>query len=233
MTGFVVEAPALCYHGIATTQEANSPMHPNPAFRKTPGERNLAFARDRGFGILAVNAEHGPLLSHIPFVLSQDGSSLEAHLVRSNPIVRLLAEPEKVVIAVSGADGYVSPDWYGMENQVPTWNYVAVHLRGVMRLSPQEALHGVLTRLSAGMESRLLPKKPWTSHKMDQDIYERMQRQIVPVAMSIETVEGTWKLSQNKPDAARLGAARGMHAAAMDTASLGLAALMQEASAGE
>ncbi|MEZ5871848.1 MAG: FMN-binding negative transcriptional regulator [Nitratireductor sp.] len=229
MTGFVVEALALCYHGNSTNEKAKSHMHPNPVFRKAPHDRNLAFARDRGFGILAVNADNGPLLSHVPFVLSQDGTTLEAHLVRSNPIVRLLAEPRAVAIAISGPDGYVSPDWYGVENQVPTWNYVAVHLRGVMRLSPQEELHGVLERLSHEMESRLLPKKPWKSDKMDQEIYERMLRQIVPVAMTVETVDGTWKLSQNKPDAARLGAAHGMREAALDAASHDLADLMEDA----
>ena len=232
MTGFVVEALVLCYHGGSTNEKAKPQMHPNPVFRNEAHERNLAFARQRSFGVLALNAKEGPLLSHIPFRLSGDGTSLEAHLVRSNPIVRLLAEPQPAVIAVSGADGYISPDWYDLENQVPTWNYVAVHLRGVLQLMPQDELHGVLDRLSASMETRLLPKKPWTSSKMDQQVYERMQRQIVPVSMAVHAIDATWKLSQNKPDAARIGAAKGVRAAAMDAASHVLAELMDEAQAG-
>jgi len=60
-----------------------------------------------------------PLLSHVPFLLSEDGRRAELHLVRSNPICR--AAPGAARIAVSGSDGYVSPDQYGIPGQVPTW----------------------------------------------------------------------------------------------------------------
>ncbi len=181
-------------------------MHPNQSFRKTPTERNIAFAQQRSFGVLAVNADGGPLLSHIPFQLSRDGSTVEAHLVRSNPIVRLLAEPQQGVIAVTGGDAYISPDWYGADKQVPTWNYVAVHIRGTLERLADDALHGILERLSANMEDRLVPKKPWTIDKMDEDIYTRMKRQIVPVRMSVSAIDGTWKLSQNKSAEVRANA---------------------------
>lgn len=185
-------------------------MHPNPIFRREQRERNVSFARQRGFGTLAVNAESGPLLAHIPFLLSSDGKSLEAHLVRSNPILRLLETPQDAVIAVNGGDVYISPDWYGVADQVPTWNYVAVHLRGKLARMADEEMHGVLERLSEQFEQRLLPKKPWVTDKMDQSIYTRMLRQIVPVAMSVTDIDGTWKLSQNKPDSARAGAISGI-----------------------
>jgi len=185
-------------------------MHPNPVYRKETRQRNVAFARERSFGTLVVNSEDGPLLSHIPFNLSPDGSCLEAHLVRSNPILRLLGTPQKAAIAVTGADGYISPDWYGLDDQVPTWNYVAVHLRGTLKRLPDAELHPILERLSENFETRLAPKNPWTIAKMDQEIYQRMLRQIVPIAMDIAGIDGTWKLSQNKPDAARLGAADGL-----------------------
>lgn len=208
-------------------------MHPNPAFRQTPEPDSLALVRRRGFGMLCVNADGGPLVSHVPFLLAQDGRSIEAHLVRSNPIVRLIGEPADAVVAVSGGDGYVSPDWYGVENQVPTWNYVAVHLRGKLRLLPQEELHPILDRLSAHFEERLLPKKPWGSAKMDQEIYARMLRQIVPVRLDIERIDSTWKLSQNKTDEARMGAAAGMRAAGIGTETAMLADLMEKAGSGQ
>ena len=97
-----------------------------------------------------------------------------------------------------------------MDDQVPTWNYVAVHLRGSLKRLPHDELHGVLSRLSSAMEKRLHPKKPWTSDKMDQAVYEKMQRQIVPAILDVETINGTWKFSQNKPDDVRLRAAEGV-----------------------
>lgn len=121
-------------------------MHPNPAFRQASRDENLGFARSRGFGTLAVSAPEGPLLSHVPFLLNGAGTAADLHLVRSNPILRLLDAPRPAVIAVQGPDGYVSPDWYGMPDQVPTWNYVAVHLRGTLEPLPQDALRDLLSR---------------------------------------------------------------------------------------
>ncbi len=202
-------------------------MHPNPAFRQTPTDRNLAFARARSFGLLAVNAPDGPLISHIPFELSEDGAWLDLHLVRSNPIVRLLTLPQSVCLAVTGPEGYVSPDWYGVEDQVPTWNYVAVHLRGRLSLLSDAELRPLLDRLTAQFEARLLPKKPWTSNKMSSGVLERMMRMIAPCRMMIDDVQGTWKLSQNKSEAARLLAADGIEAAALAPEAAALAVLMR------
>lgn len=182
-------------------------MHPNPIFHDADATRNLAFARERGFGVLAVSAEQEPLLAHVPFLLNELGDVADLHLVRSNPIARALREPLNVKIAVSGPDTYISPDWYGVPDQVPTWNYVAVHLTGVLELRPQEELRGLLDRQSAFYEDRLLPKAPWKTAKMTESVLDKMMRQIVPCRMRVTAVDGTWKLNQNKPDAVRLSAA--------------------------
>ena len=195
-------------------------MHPNPAFRRTARDRNLAFARARGFGLFAVSAPDGPLLSHIPFLLDDAGQTAELHLIRSNPIVALAKDTVPAVLAVSGPDGYISPDWYGLPDQVPTWNYVAVHLRGVLEPVSPGDMHAMLDRLSAAFEARLAPKRPWTSAKMSPGTMDRMMRQILPFRLRIATVDGTWKLNQNKPDATR-------HLAADAVGDPELAALMR------
>ncbi len=204
-------------------------MHPNPIFRKSEREANLAFVQHRSFGTLSINADEGPLVSHIPFQLSEDGKSLEAHLVRSNPIARALREGDaKAVIAASGGDGYISPDWYKIDDQVPTWNYVAVHLRGTVRLLPDEDLHGVLERLSTAMETRLAPKPIWTMDKMTPDALAKMMRQIVPIAMDVTDIDGTWKLSQNKPDDVRIRAYQGLASTGFGLEYQAIAGLMKD-----
>ncbi|MVO16496.1 FMN-binding negative transcriptional regulator [Parasedimentitalea huanghaiensis] len=178
-------------------------MHPNPMFHDAETEQNLDFARARGYGVLAISCEGAPLISHVPFLLSQDGQWAELHLVRSNPIVKMLKNAYPARIAVSGPDGYVSPDWYGVEDQVPTWNYVAVHLTGDLELRPADELRDLLDRQSAFYEAQLLPKPPWSTTKMAPETLERMMRMIVPARMRIRDVDGTWKLSQNKSIGAR------------------------------
>jgi transcriptional regulator len=203
-------------------------MHPNPAFRQTPTERNLAFARGRGFGVLTVNGPEGPLAAHIPFLLSEAGDTLDLHLARSNPLARA-ALPAPALLAVSGPDSYISPDWYGIDDQVPTWNYVAVHLRGVLHPLSPDALRGHADALSARFEAELLPKMPWVSSKMSDGVMERMMRMILPFRMEITSVDGTWKLNQNKPESVRLSAADALDAMAGGSSAQALARLMREA----
>ncbi len=182
-------------------------MHPNPVFRDVSDEISLAFARARGFGVLGVNGSVGPIMIHVPFLLSDDGKFAEFHLVRSNEIARLLTQPIPATLAVNGPDGYISPDWYGAEGQVPTWNYVAVHLRGHVEALPDERLRDILNRQTIEYESKIAGKAPWSLDKMDDEALERMMRMIRPARMMVERIESTWKLGQNKPDAARLAAA--------------------------
>ena len=203
-------------------------MHPNPAFRKADTARNIAFARAQGFGVLAVATGDAPLISHIPFLLSGDGTRAEFHLVRSNPIVRLLSAPLRARLAVQGPHSYVSPDWYGVADQVPTWNYVAVHLVGEVTLQPQAQLRDLLDRQSAAHEARLAPKPAWLADKMTPEVLERMMRQIVPCALRVDEIAGTWKLGQNKPDAARLRAAEHLEPAAQGQDTGRIAALMRD-----
>ena len=198
-------------------------MHPNPSFRGETTEANLGFALHRGFGALCINGAMGPLASHVPFCATAGG--VEFHLVRNAPMARALATPQQGVILVSGADAYVSPDWYEMEHQVPTWNYHAVHLRGVVKLLPEAALRGHLERLSATFEERL-PKAPWQLGKMPDDVLARMMRAIVPCVLHIDEVQGTLKLGQNKPEAARLAAGRAMMTAAISPGAAEIGARM-------
>ncbi len=181
-------------------------MHPNPAFREAPEAHALALARERGFGALTVAGPDGVLAAHVPFLI-EDGV-LAAHLVRSNPLARLLRDgPAEALMMVSGPDAYISPDWYGEEDKVPTWNYVAVHLRGDLRLIAEDRLKAHLDRLSGNFEARLAPKPVWNSDKMTPGVMEKMMRQIVPVEMAIASVDSTFKLNQNRADEARLNAA--------------------------
>lgn len=178
-------------------------MHPNPAFRQATREQNLAFAQQTGFGVLTVAGDPWPLAAHVPFLVGE--GEIELHLARSNPICR--AAPAAALLAISGSDAYISPDWYGVPDQVPTWNYVAVHLRGRLEPLPVDSLHGHLDRLSDHFEAGLAPKPVWKTAKMTPAVLERMLRMILPFRLVIEDVQGTWKLSQNKPDAVRQAAA--------------------------
>lgn len=201
-------------------------MHPNPIFRTTSEDRSIAFLRARAFGALAVNGPDGPLVAHVPILLSEDANTAELHLMRSNPIQRALETPRAATLAVTGPDGYVSPDWYGIADQVPTWNYIAVHLSGTLTRLPEDRMRDMLDRQSAHFETMLAPKPPWTPAKMTPGVMDRMMRMIVPCRLAITAMDSTWKLNQNKPDAARHAAAARMVESGIGSDTAALAALM-------
>lgn len=188
-------------------------MHPNPIFHSKEHTKDLNFARERAFGTLSLNGDLVPMQAHVPFLLSEDGSSADLHLVRSNAIARRVSTPSPAVIAVTGTDSYISPDWYELKDQVPTWNYVAVHLIGTLERLPDTDLLDVLNRQSAAYEARLLPKPMWHTDKMDEAALAKMLRMIVPYRLTISDVSATWKLGQNKPEPARLAAAEAVEKA--------------------
>jgi transcriptional regulator len=144
------------------------------------------------------------MASLLPFYLdyADDGTARAAfHVARHNPLVALADGTSPWLLAVSGADAYVSPDWYVSPDQVPTWLYQAVHLTGSVRKLSDDELAVQLDTLSAKFESWLAPKLPWTSSKMTAGRLEAMKKAIVGLVMTIEDIEGSFKLNQHKSDA--------------------------------
>ncbi|MGN6818157.1 MAG: FMN-binding negative transcriptional regulator [Sphingomonas sp.] len=185
-------------------------MHPNAAFRWEDREAMRALVAELGFGALFCGTPDGPRVAHVPVVWLDD-ATLGLHLARGNGIVRHLDGASALFVA-QGPDGYVSPDWYGLDdNQVPTWNYVAVELEGVMRRMEPDALVAQVDQLTAEQEGRL-DKAPWTRRKMDPAIFAKMTGAIVGFGLEIAAWRGTLKLGQNKPEAARRAAADGVEA---------------------
>lgn len=201
-------------------------MHLNTVFRRAPDEHALAFVRERSFGQLTISGPDGLLAAHIPVLLSEDGTTLDLHLVRSNPIARALSEPQQALLTIMGPDGYVSPDWYGADDQVPTWNYVAVAMRGTLEKLDHDMIRDTIDRQSAHFENQL-PKTPWTSAKMTPEVLGKMMRQIVPCRMTITGLQSTFKLNQNKSDDVRLRAAAAMTDSGIGMETAHLAELMR------
>lgn len=181
-------------------------MHPNAAFRWEDRDAMRGIVSEIGFGALFAATPDGPRVAHVPAVWDGDDRLL-FHLARGNALTRHLAGAT-ALFTVIGPDGYVSPDWYGLDhNQVPTWNYVAVELEGVVEPLDHDGLIAQIDALAAAQEARLAPKRPWTRAKMDAKAVEALLRGITGFALRVQAWRGTTKLGQNKPEAARIAAA--------------------------
>jgi transcriptional regulator len=178
-------------------------MYTPPPF-KPDRAANLAFAEARGFGLVCAWDGAKPIASPLPFYLgfADDGTPRALfHVARHNPLVKLAGGTSPWLLAVNGADAYVSPDWYVSPDQVPTWLYQAVHLTGAVRVLSDDELAEQIETLSAKFENRLLPKKPWVSSKMTAGRLDAMKKAIVGLEMTVEGIEGSFKLNQHKSEA--------------------------------
>jgi transcriptional regulator len=204
-------------------------MYTPPPF-KPDRAASLAFAEARGFGLVCAWDGAKPIASPLPFYLSyaSDGTPRAVfHLARHNPLVKL-AGTSSWLLAVTGPDAYVSADWYVSPEQVPTWLYQAVHLTGPVRSLSDDELAVQLDTLSAKFENWLLPKKPWTSAKMTAARLETMKKAIVGLEMTVEEVEGSFKLNQHKSET-DYAAVAGALASQTDAGAQQIAHLMREA----
>ncbi|AYV44838.1 transcriptional regulator [Caulobacter flavus] len=191
-------------------------MHPARSFHVEDRARLLAFLAEHSFVTLCASVGGRPFVAQAPVVvrdLDADGLFLDFHLSRMNALAGAVVTGFSAVALASGPDAYVSPDWYGTDDQVPTWNYVSVEAEGfVTPLSGAETIQ-LLDDLSAQEEARLLPKPVWTRDKMTPAKFDALLRGIVGARLHVERLEGTFKLGQNKREAERAGviAALGDH----------------------
>ena len=178
-------------------------MYVHPAFKVHPAT-SLAFAAARGFGLVIACDGGRPVASPLPFrLIEQDGKTpkLEFHVARGNPLAQIAEKGGTWLVAVTGHDAYVSPDWYATPEQVPTWLYETVHLSGPVRLIPGEHTLGHVEQLSNRFEAALAPKPIWKMAKVPDKKLEMMSKAIVPIELLVETIEGNFKLNQHKQDA--------------------------------
>ncbi len=157
------------------------------------------FIHQNGFALLINQVQGKPWATHIPLVLefNSDGKDiLTGHLSAANPQAQNLKNDDEVLAVFSGPHTYISSSWYDHEN-VPTWNYIAVHVYGKIKI-----LHYDQTLESL---KRLVDKYEATSEKpiRIEDLSEKTMRQahgITAFEIEITSIEAKKKLSQNRDE---------------------------------
>lgn len=153
------------------------------------------FIRKNGFAILISTVEGKPWASHIPLELSVDGEKLSGHVARGNKQWKEWNAETEMLAIFSGPHAYISSSWYDHEN-VPTWNYIAVHVYGKLKiLSAQELLQS-LKELTDKYEKS--SERPVAVERMNPDYLKKEMLGIVGFEIEITRMEAAYKLSQNR-----------------------------------
>lgn len=168
-----------------------------------------------------ITLQDGELVAdEIPFLLDPTPSAehpngvLKAHVAQANPLWQKHDASKQVLVIFKGPQAYVSPSWYATKAEhgkvVPTWNYIVVQASGhlVQKDGDPAWLRAQLDALTHSQEGKR--PAPWQVSDAPEDYIAQTMKAIVGIEISIRSLTGKWKVSQNQPAANREGVVRGL-----------------------
>lgn len=172
--------------------------------------------------VVAVTTE-GLTANHIPLQarLTAGGKgTLRGHIARANSLWRQLPPDAPVLAIFTGADAYISPNWYPSKREhgkaVPTWNYATVHVNGTIRfIEDKEWLRDFVGALT-DIHEHGRPHR-WHVSDAPADYIDGMLRAIVGFEIEIGRVLGKFKGSQNRSAEDRAGVQAALQSAGRET----------------
>ncbi len=192
-------------------------MYVPPHFAITDPAALHRIVREHPLGMLVTHGEHGLDADHIPFELDAGSGpegtlgTLRGHVARNNPVWQRCPTGTPVMVVFRGAEGFISPSWYPSKHeahrQVPTWNYEVVHAHGTLTIHDDERyVRGLVARLTRHHEAA--EPRPWKMSDSAPEFIDTLLRSIVGIEITLTALVGKSKLSQNKEERDRMGAAQ-------------------------
>ncbi|NND62024.1 MAG: FMN-binding negative transcriptional regulator [Flavobacteriaceae bacterium] len=177
-------------------------MYPPPYHQIHDKEKMIAVIKHYPFGTLITASENTPFVTHIPIIYNDDSGRLVAHIDKNNPQVETLKDGLEATVVFKGPDVYISPSVYSTK-QLPTWNYMIVHIKGIIRLinDPEAAKDTMIamTQFLEGDEQKFVLEK-------DNKRMKRAVNYIQAFDIEITHWDGKFKLSQDKNEQDQLNA---------------------------
>jgi transcriptional regulator len=186
----------------------------------------LAFMRSNPFAILISDAEGSPFATHLPFLVDEVGDQivLRGHMAKANTHWKSMQQEKESLVIFHGPHAYISPSLYEGRENVPTWNYGAVHVYGNAILffddaHLNETLHAMIHTFEASYMAQ------WTS--LREEYRSRMLKHIVGFEIKVKKLEAKFKLSQNRTKTEQAQVIKSLQQSE-DSAVSGTAELMQK-----
>ena len=193
-------------------------MYQPSAFREERLEVLHALIRAHPLATLITSGTDGLIANLAPFIVVNDGEKgmLRAHIAKANDQVNALRAGSETLVVFQGPEAYITPSWYASKKEhgrvVPTWNYVVVQVRGKPHVIDDAAwLRAQIGALTSSQEGRR--SEPWSVSDAPEPFIDGQIQAIIGVEIPILTIEGKWKVSQNRSAADREGVSEGLKAA--------------------
>ncbi len=155
------------------------------------------FLKHNSFGVLINQVAGKPWATHIPLELDVDEKGkdiLVGHIARANPQWKNFEENSEVLCVFNGPHSYVSSSWY-KDEEVPTWNYIAVHVYGTINILNEEAVLASLHKLVDKYEAN--SKNPISIGNLSKKTMRQIKG-IVGFQIKIDNIQAAYKLSQGR-----------------------------------
>jgi transcriptional regulator len=176
-------------------------MYATPTAKEARADVLLASIRDVQLAALIAATPRGLSASHLPAVLREnaEGRALECHVARANPLWEQIGAGCSAMAIFQGPNAYIHPGWFVSESArkaaVPTWTYVAVHVHGTLTAVHDKAwLQGHLAQLAENNEVHR--PQPWSISELTREALEALLKNIVGLQLTIDRIEGSWKMAQ-------------------------------------
>lgn len=187
-----------------------SPKH----FREENEDILFDFIRQHPFATLITQADSNIDANHLPLYLNTKDSSnirLQGHIAATNLIWKTDTLLQEVLVIFQGSNAYISPNWYPTKaingKAVPTWNYQAVHIKGKLTfMHDEEWKTQLLTDLTEAHEQQF--ETPWSLTDAPDEFIRKLMPAIVGFEITIDQIQGKFKLSQNQPEKNKKGIAQ-------------------------
>jgi transcriptional regulator len=174
-------------------------MYNVPHFKAADDKEVIAFMHAHPFITLCgVDANYFPVATHVPCLIEErdDKFFLHAHVMRKQAHTKAFAQNPNVLAIFQAAHSYVSASWYENKQIASTWNYQAVHAKGVLQFLDDDGLYQLLTKLTQKFENN--PHSPSLVHKLDENYVGNNMKAITAFEIEVTSIEHVFKLSQNR-----------------------------------
>lgn len=162
-------------------------------YQLTDEQRIRQIINEYSFATVVSLHQGVPTATHLPLYLGEDGKFIYGHFARANTQWKDILD-QQVLAVFNGPHSYISSSWYETKDSVPTWNYVAVHVKGFIELMEDEeeirlSLHHLIDKYE-------VPNSSYDVNTVDSKYMNGLLKGIVPFKIRISSVEATAKLSQ-------------------------------------
>ena len=175
-------------------------MYNLPYYKEKDPKVIKEFIDEHPFAFLTgCNSDNKPVATQVPvFIEEQNGRKiLRGHIMKNTDHHKAFLQNNNVLVVFTGNHTYVSGTWYSNPYIASTWNYMSVHVKGIIRFLDDSGLEEVLRKTSLHFEN-YNHQSTTTFDNLPLEFKQKVMHAIVAFEIEIIEMDNVFKLSQDR-----------------------------------